>query len=150
VAGSVMLRTVASPCIALHGPRHRYEHRYDTRPELSVYYATMTKSNATTCILHAYVLGHHTAYGQCRCVNLHLSNASSSDSWLIPHRSPSILHVRDRMIFSTALSLRMSMARLSVLASRAKYRPEYGSNRSLISRSLAFASSICRKTLSGS
>jgi len=51
---------------------------------------------------------------------LHWANACSAVSVCIPHRSPSRPQVRIRIIFSTALSLRINMAKLSVLASRGK------------------------------
>jgi len=118
--------------------------------EMSLHYATTPRARLQQCNPKCTLPSYAEMFNYLRCAALHLSNACSADSWLIPQRSPSKFHVLIRIICSTARSLRMSMAKLSVLASRAKYRPEYGSRRSLTSLSRAFASSICRSTLSGS
>jgi hypothetical protein len=60
------------------------------------------------------------------------------------------LQVLERMISSTLRSFRIKFASASVRASRGKYRAEYGSSRSLTTRSCSFTDSICRRSKSGS
>jgi hypothetical protein len=83
-------------------------------------------------------------------LSLHLSKASSAVSIPISHLSAITPQLLRRIIFSTALSFRINIARLSVLASRGKYLALYGSSRSSTTRSLALLSSTCLKMFSGS
>lgn len=75
---------------------------------------------------------------------------ASSHVPLVSHLSATIFQLRVRMICSTVRSFRTKLASDSVRASRGKYRLEYGSKRSLTTRSCSLVVSTCRETRSGS
>lgn len=78
-----------------------------------------------------------------------LLSASSHEAGS-PHLSATIPQVLARIISSTVRWFRTRLANDSVLASRGKKRAEYGSSRSLTTRSRSLANSVSRKMRSGS